>query len=111
MILDPAALDQWTRPEPRLIRLKKWLMDEVWTADRLQQHRKIPSEYLKSGEKLVNDEESLLMAAADTYLGELIAAQSTAKMIAEFLKSNEKACVVVFDGCSLREIPKLIELA
>ncbi|MBP1713026.1 MAG: hypothetical protein H6Q42_1229, partial [Deltaproteobacteria bacterium] len=98
-------------PGPRLPLLKRWLMEEVWTSDRLQQSKGVPSEYLKSGERLVNEQESLLMAAADSYLEELVAARDIEKTTAAFLESNKDACVVILDGCSVREIPKVKELA
>jgi len=111
MMMDPSSLELWTRPEPRLPRLKKWLVDEVWTVDRFQQCKNIPSDYLKSGEKLVNDMESLLTAAADSYFGELASAEAPEKSIAEVFKKNENACAVILDGSSLRELPRFLELA
>ena len=71
----------------------------------------MPSEYLNSGEKLVNEAESLITAAADSYLGELIAARASARPLAEFLNQQENSSVVVLDGCSIREMPKFLELA
>ena len=111
MMINPPSLDIWTCPGPRLPGLKKWLVEEVWTADRFQQSKKIPSEYLKSGERAVNDMESLLTAAADSYFGELTSAETPAKTIADFFRDNENSCVVVLDGSSLRELPKFLELA
>jgi hypothetical protein len=111
MMIDTSFLDSWTRPGPRLPRLKKWLVEEVWTADRFRQCKNIPSEYLKSAERQVNDLESLLTAAADSYFGELTSVEAPAKTIADFFKNNENVCIVILDGSSLRELPKFLELA
>lgn len=71
----------------------------------------MPSAYLKTGEKLVNEKESLLTAAADTYFGELIATPTPPRTISDYFIQQPNGCVVVLDGCSLRELPRLIELA
>ena len=109
--IDTASIDRLTKPQPRLPQLKEWLSQQVWTSARFRQCGGVPSEYLNSGEKLVNETESLLTAAADSYFGELIAARSSAGPIADFLKQKENAGAVVLDGCSIREMPKFLELA
>ena len=109
--LDLTSLDLLTRPQPRLPQLKEWLFKEVWTSKRFRDCGAVPSEYLNSGEKLVNEAESLITAAADSYLGELIAARTSARPLADFLRQQENSAAVVLDGCSIREMPKFLELA
>lgn len=108
--LDPPEIDLWTRPQPRLPRLKKWLVDEVWTVGRFHQSSS-PAEYLKEGEKQVNEVESLLTAAADSYFVELEAERDSSVPVAEFFRQNQDAGAIFLDGCSLRELPRFIELA
>jgi len=108
--LDQTSLDRLTRPQPRLPELEEWLLQEVWTIDRFNEYDGEPSQYLKAGEALVNETESLLTAAADSYFRELSAASVQFKTVENFFREHEKGCVVILDGCSLRELPKLIEL-
>ena len=109
--LDRTALDLWTNPEPRLPRLKKWLLEEIWTLDRFKACGASPSEYLKTGEKMVNERETFFTAAADSYFRELAATSAPARSIVEFIEQRPSSSVVVLDGCSLRELPRLLELA
>ena len=108
--VDPESIDLLTRPQPRLPQLKRWLAEEVWTPERFRQCGSVPSAYLKSGEKMVNELESLLTAAADSYFGELIALQAASETIAAMFKRQQRLGVVVLDGCSVRELPRLLGL-
>ena len=110
-LLDRTSLDLWTKPGPRLPHLKKWLLGEVWTIERFKECGAAPAEYLKAGEKMVNEKEALLTAAADSYFRELVTAQAPARTITEFCDKHPDSCVVILDGCSLRELPRLLELA
>ena len=56
--LNQKDLDLLTRPLPRLPELENWLLNEVWTSRRFQQSGSSPSQYLKSGEVLVNEKET-----------------------------------------------------
>ncbi len=109
--LDRTSLEFITRPQPRLPYLEQWLIEEVWTMKRFEECGGVPSEYLKAGEKLVNDEERLLTAAAFSYFKELSAAPNPNRSIIEFFEQHPQGSVVVLDGCSLRELPRFIELA
>jgi hypothetical protein len=91
--------------------LIQWLTGEIWTAARFQASGGRPSEYLQSGERLVNEWESLLAAAADSYLLELTAAPSPARKVSDFFRQHPEGCVLILDGCSMRELPRLVELA
>jgi len=109
--LDRTSLEFITRPQPRLPYLKQWLIEEVWTMQRFEECGGVPSEYLKAGEKLVNDNERLLTASAFSYYNELSAAPNPNRSIIEFFEQHPQGSVVVLDGCSLRELPRFIELA
>jgi hypothetical protein len=109
--IDLASIDLWTKPQARLPLLEEWLTQEVWTAERFRKCGCVPSEYLKSGERIVNDTESLWTASADSYFGELIATPSPARTVVEFFREHEDGCVVLLDGCSVRELPKMLQLA
>lgn len=108
-ILDPQTLDLLTTPGPRLSALEQWLTGEVWTADRLCASENSPAAYLASSEQDVNRLETLLTAAAPSYVNELLAPPE--QTIRGFLNESPDSCVVVLDGCSLREMPKLMDLA
>lgn len=110
-LVDRPFIERWTRAAPRLAGLIQWLTWEVWTTERFQECGSKPSEYLQSGERVVNEWESLLTAAADSYSSELTAAPSPAWRISDFLRDRPEACVLVLDGCSLRELPRLLDLA
>ena len=104
-------IDTLTRPDPRLSEIESWLLKDVWTADRFTECGSSPSRYLKSGEKLVNEREVLLAAAAGSIFDELIAASASCKAISSFFSEHPDGGVVIFDGCSLREMPRLLALA
>jgi hypothetical protein len=109
--LDQEILDKLTWPQGRLPYLEAWLLQEIWTMARLHDQGGKPSEYLKSGEALVNEMESLLTSTADSYFTELCATPPPLRSVADFFSQHDKGCVVVLDGCSLREVPRLAELA
>jgi hypothetical protein len=109
--LNESMLHKLTSPEPRLPCLEAWLLQEVWTEARFQDQDGKPSEYLRSGEGLVNEMEKLLGSTAGSYFTELCATPAPLKSVSDFFSEYEKGCVVVLDGCSLREIPRLTELA
>jgi hypothetical protein len=79
--------------------------------DRFQACNGKPSEYLKSGEAVVNETELLLTATADSYFRELCTDPLASRTVADFFRLYEDGCVVILDGCSLRELPRLMELA
>ena len=110
-LIDPSSLDLWTRARPRLPWLTEWLTEEVWTQTRFQESGGSPFEYLKSGERLVNAQESLFTAAADSYLAELVATPSLPRTLSDFFQEHSDGAAVILDGCSLREIPAIVELA
>jgi hypothetical protein len=59
----------------------------------------------------VNEKEALLGAAASSYLVELTAVPSPDRQVSRFLRDHPEGCVLVLDGCSLRELPRLLGLA
>lgn len=109
--LDRDLLDHLTRPGTRLPELERWLLDEVWTQAAFESAGRSPQTYLLRGEKLVSERENLLRIAAASLFDELTAAPADGKTIGEFFSQNQKSATVVFDGCSLREVPRLLELA
>lgn len=108
---DQAYLDRVTRPESRLPFIEAWLLEDVWTWARFINCDGVPSQYLESGETLVNQTESLLTASADSYFRELCADPAPSRTVTGFFNRYERGCVLILDGCSLREIPRLHELA
>lgn len=104
-------LDQLTQPGSRLPEIEDWLLNAVWTVDRFNECGSSPSRYLKSGEKLVNEREALLSSAADSIFDELIANPANPMSISSFFSEHPDGGVVIFDGCSLREMPRLRSLA
>lgn len=104
-------LDRLTRPEPRLPGLSHWLLNEVWTKAAFEAAGCSPQAYLLHGERWMNAVETLMTAAGDRLYAELAEPPSERLEIGRFMNENRDAAVVVFDGCSLREIPRLIQLA
>lgn len=70
-----------------------------------------PAEYLRQGESLVHERETLLTLAGASLYDELAATPPASRSIRAFWDENPGASVVILDGCSLRELPRLVELA
>src|SRR5207249_2513783 len=70
-----------------------------------------PASYLESGEKLVHEREVLLSATASSIFRELAVRPPETQTVASFFSRFEDGAAIVFDGCSLREMPRLLELA
>lgn len=109
--LDRNLIERLTRPGLRLSGLEDWLMNEVWTQASFEAAGRSPQKYLVRGETLVNERENLLRASASSLFNELASEPAKEKTISSFLARNSKLAVVVFDGCSLREMPRLLDLA
>jgi hypothetical protein len=109
--LDRAILERLTRPEPRLPGLERWLLDEVWTEAALSSANGSPKDYLLHGERKIAERERLLSIAAESLASELAAAPPANRSVSAFLENNPGSAVVIFDGCSLRELPRLMDLA
>lgn len=109
--LNRAILDELTQPGFRLPRLLDWLLNEVWTIDRYRSLGGKPADYLLEGEALVHHRETLLTLAGDSLYEELAGAPPESRSIKTFLDQNPGAAVVILDGCSIRELPRLVELA
>ncbi|MCC7203046.1 MAG: hypothetical protein IT393_10365 [Nitrospirae bacterium] len=105
--LSNKLLDDLIMPGPRLAWLKKWFIEEVWTASFYDSMSHI--EYLKAGEDKVNRFEELISSTADRIYRELLSPPETGKGMLNVLK--EDTAVVVFDGLSLREIPIILKLS
>ncbi len=109
--LSRALLDELTRPGFRLPGIAQWLLNEVWTMDRYRMTGQKPAEYLRQGEKLVHERETLLTLAGESLYDELAATPPASRSIRAFWDQHPGASVVIPDGCSLRELPRLVELA
>lgn len=109
--LNASLLDQLTAPAPRLPQLERWLLDEIWNASAFERAGRSPKDYLLAGERQVNDREGLLGATASGVYRELGQAEVGNRTIGAFFEVHPRSAAVIFDGCSLRELPRLIELA
>ena len=110
-VLKPGHLDRLTRPGPRLPGLSSWLLHEVWSEAAFEAANRSPRTYLLDGERWVNALETLMTAAGDRLYAELADPPPEQSGIDGFMNENPGAAVVVLDGCSLREIPRLVQLA
>jgi hypothetical protein len=109
--LDRDLIDRLTQPGPRLPSLEKWLMNEVWSQKAFADSDNSPKDYLRHGEELVNERENILRTAASSLFDELAVMPAEERTVASFFGQNRKSAVVILDGCSLRELPRLITLA
>jgi hypothetical protein len=109
--LNRATLDELTQPGFRLPRLQDWLMNEVWTMERYKSVGAKPSEYLLEGEALVHHRETILTLAGESLYEELSSTPPENRSIKTFFDQYPGSAVVIFDGCSIRELPRLVELA
>ena len=110
-VLKSEFLNHLTRPGPRLSGLSSWLLTDIWSEAAFEAAERSPQAYLLNGERWVNALETLMVAAGDRLHSELADPPSGKFEIGGFLNENRDAAVVVFDGCSLREIPRLLQLA
>lgn len=109
--LDRNVLDDLTKPGPRLPGLTRWLIEDVWTLARYQALGQKPSAYLLEGESMIHRRETVLTLAGDSIYGELAAPPPQERTIRGFLHRHPDGAVVILDGCSIREMPRLMELA
>jgi len=109
--LNRGLLEQLTRPGARLPELERWLLDEVWTQAAFEASGRSPKEYLRRGEEIINARENLLRSTAPSLFDELTSTPGQERIVGAFFAQRPKSAVVAFDGCSLREMPRLFELA
>ena len=109
--LNSSLLLELTAPASRLPGLESWLMEEIWSDEAFASAGRSPKDYLLAGERLVNERESLLAATAPQVYAELASAPVPDRTISGFFAGKPRSAAVVFDGCSLREVPRLVELA
>jgi hypothetical protein len=110
-ILDRSLLDDLTKPGARLPDLTRWLIENVWTMARYQALGQNPAAYLLEGEAMIHRRETMLTLAGDSIYGELAAPPPPERRIRGFLDNHPGAAVVILDGCSIRELPRLVGLA
>lgn len=108
--LNRSLLDQLTQPGERLPGLQRWLLDDVWSAKAFEASGQSPKDYLLCGEALVNARENLLTAAGSSITNELAASPHVERSVGHFFQQNPKSAAVIYDGCSLRELPRLMQL-
>lgn len=108
MQLNIDLLERITAPGSRLPWIKNWLLNEVWTAERLK--RLEYTDYLRQGELEVNQFEILIASSADRIYQELVAGPDPSHRLFGVLANSDHA-VVVLDGLSIREIPIIQSLA
>ncbi len=95
-------------PSDRLPEIQKWLRNEVWSPERFANMGY--QDYLESGEKMVRYAEDMVLSGAPRVYDELVAASQTMRnLLGEF--GGQKTTIVVFDGCSIRELPLFVRLA
>ncbi|MGQ0652826.1 MAG: hypothetical protein ACT4P4_11260 [Betaproteobacteria bacterium] len=109
--LNASLLAQLTAPQPRIPQLERWLLHDVWSEAAFESAGRSPKDYLLAGEREVNERESLLGATAPSIYKELVSPEGPERTIGAFLAATAQAAAVVFDGCSLRELPRLESLA
>lgn len=102
--LNGNTLLKLTSPEPRLPWVANWLLDEVWTPQKLE--ALAPEDYLVEGERTVHAFEELVASSAAQFYDELAAASAQAPALLD--RASKGSAVVVFDGASLREMPLLL---
>ena len=87
------------------------MLNEVWSDAAFEAASRSPQAYLLSGARWMNALETLMIAAGDRLYAELAEPPPERFGVGRFMSENPNAAVVVFDGCSLREPPRLIQLA
>lgn len=103
-----SIFDILTHPGERLPAISRWLLDQVWSSDRLE--KLTPVEYLETGEKEVNRGEELILSSASSVYDEMTSASSRSPKLNDMFHEAPTA-IVVLDGASIRELPILKKLA
>jgi hypothetical protein len=98
-----------TATEPRLPAIARWLMEQVWHADRYPHED--ASEFLKTGEAKANELEATISAAAWRLYDEFQPTPPPERRLSNFLTEQRPCGAVIFDGLSLREVPAILHLA
>lgn len=109
--LDSSLLLSLTAPRLRLPGLEIWLRNEVWNDAAFDRAGRSPKDYLLAGERLVNERESLLATTAPQVYSELTTVAVPDRTVSAFFANTPRSAAVIFDGCSLREVPRLLQLA
>ena len=104
--LDSSLLLSLTAPRLRLPGLEIWLRNEVWNDAAFDRAGRSPKDYLLAGERLVNERESLLATTAPQVYSELTTVAVPDRTVSAFFANTPRSAAVVFDGCSLRELPR-----
>jgi hypothetical protein len=107
--LSSVIFERLTVPGSRLEWLRDWLLGQVWASDRYASLS--PLQFLEQGERVVNELEEVIAAAAPRLYDELLSAAPRERNVRSFLDERQPCAVVIFDGLSLREIPVLLRLA
>ena len=81
--LSQEIFDALVKPGPRLPWLGSWLLDSVWTRSRYTSLGAV--EFLKQGEKQVNDLEEVMAVAAPRVYDELLSAPTSDRDVHSFL--------------------------
>ena len=108
-VLSKCLFEKFTQPGSRLAWLQKWLLQQVWTAERYDSLG--PIAYLQEGERWVNEVEEVITAAAPRVYDEFLPPCPPERDVWKFLESDDPTAAVVFDGLSVREVPVLLRLA
>lgn len=104
-----SVIEILTSGSTRLEKLKRWLMDEVWSNINFKNMK--PVAYLESCEKKVYEAEELILNSSFDLYNEITAASLNAKILIAELDENSKTAVIIFDGASIRELPLFEKLA
>jgi len=108
-VITPNILDKLTQAGPRLPWLAEWLLEELWSESNYRYQT--PGEYLQSGERLVNELEEVICAAAGRIYDGLLEPVPPERNLKAYLTSGRQCAAVVFDGLSLREVPLVKRMA
>lgn len=104
-----SMFEMLTQPSYRLPAVQEWLRNEVWSDTNFKSLS--PQQYLEQGERLVLKTEELLLGTALNLYDELVAESLKMPRLVDAFRHEQPTAIVVFDGCSIREIPLLIDLA
>lgn len=109
-VLKARHLKQLTEPGQRLPGLTSWLLNELWSESVIEAATCSPRSDLLHDEGWVKALETLMTAAGDHLYAEFTAPSPEESGIGQLMSENPGAAVVMFHGCSLREIPRLVQL-
>jgi hypothetical protein len=110
LAISDAVFESLLEDTPILPRLCALLRETAWSESRFASATK-KTDYLEPGEVVAAEIERLVVRGLFEAYDEILESLPPERNLQSLIESSDDLAVVVFDACSLREVPKLLDLA